>query len=73
MPDSETLIRNAYDLAAAKDIPGWVNAFAQDGRFTDMSTGVTYRRETLGDLAPLRERDARIDPTTCGVPGGGDS
>jgi SnoaL-like protein len=53
MSDSRTLIRNAYDLAAAKDIPGWVNAFTQDGTFTDMSTGVTYRSETLGDLVEI--------------------
>ena len=53
MPDSETLIRNVYDLAAANDIPGWVDAFTQDGTFTDMSTGVTYRGETLGDLVEI--------------------
>lgn len=53
MPDSETLIRNVYDLAAAGDIPGWVNAFTQDGTLTDMSTGVTYRGETLGDLVEI--------------------
>jgi len=53
MQDSQTLIRTAYDLAAANDIPGWVNAFTQDGTFTDMSTGVTYRGETLGDLVEI--------------------
>jgi hypothetical protein len=51
--DSQPLIRNAYDLAAAKDIPGWVNAFTQDGTLTDMSTGVTYRGEMLGDLVEI--------------------
>jgi hypothetical protein len=47
VPDNQTFIRNAYDLAEAKDIPGWANAFTGDGTFTDMSTGVTYRCETL--------------------------
>jgi ketosteroid isomerase-like protein len=49
MPDNETLVRDAYEIAEVKDIPGWVNAFTEDGTFTDMSTGVTYRGETLGD------------------------
>ncbi len=53
MRDSQTLIRNVYDLAAAEDIPGWVNSFTQDGTFTDMSTAVTYRGETLGDLVEI--------------------
>lgn len=53
MRDSQTLIRKAYELAAAKDIPGWVNALTQDGTFTDMSTGATYRGETLGDLVEI--------------------
>jgi ketosteroid isomerase-like protein len=53
MTDNQTLVRNAYNLAEAKDIPGWINAFAEDGTFTDMSTGVTYRGETLGDLVEI--------------------
>ncbi|MGO9751104.1 MAG: hypothetical protein ACLP22_06250, partial [Solirubrobacteraceae bacterium] len=53
MTDNQTLVRNAYNLAEAQDIPGWINAFAEDGTFTDMSTGVTYRGETLGDLVEI--------------------
>lgn len=53
MTDNQTLVRNAYSLAEAKDISGWVNAFTEDGTFTDMSTGVTYRGETLGDLVEI--------------------
>jgi ketosteroid isomerase-like protein len=53
MPDNETLVRDAYEIAEVKDIPGWVNAFTADGTFTDMSTGVTYRGETLGDLVEI--------------------
>jgi SnoaL-like domain len=53
MPDNESVIRNAYNLAKVKDIPGWINAFTVDGTFTDMSTGVTYRGETLGDLVEI--------------------
>lgn len=53
MPDNETIVRNAYGRAEVKDIPGWDNAFTQDGTFTDMSTGITYRGETLGDLVEI--------------------
>jgi ketosteroid isomerase-like protein len=53
MTDNQTLVRNAYDIAEAKNIPGWANAFTKDGTFTDMSTGVTYRGETLGDLVEI--------------------
>jgi ketosteroid isomerase-like protein len=53
MSDNQTLVRNAYKLAEVRDIPGWVNAFTGDGTITDMSTGVTYRGETLGDLVEI--------------------
>lgn len=53
MLDNQALVRNAYKIAEVKDIPGWVNAFNWDGTFTDMSTGVTYRGETLGDLVEI--------------------
>ncbi len=53
MTDNQTLVRTAYKLAEVKDIPGWVNAFTEDGTITDMSTGVTYRGETLGDLIEI--------------------
>jgi ketosteroid isomerase-like protein len=53
MADNQTVVRNAYKIAEAKDIPAWVNAFTEDGTFTDMSTGVTYSGETLGDLVEI--------------------
>jgi ketosteroid isomerase-like protein len=53
MIDNQTLVRNAYNIAEVKDIPGWANVFTKDGTFTDMSTGVTYRGETLGDLVEI--------------------
>ena len=53
MPDNQTTIRNAYSLAEVKDISGWISAFTSDGTFTDMSTGVTYRKEALGDLVEI--------------------
>ena len=53
MSDNEALVRRAYDLAEVKDIPGWISAFTEDGTFTDMSTGVTYRGDTLGDLVEI--------------------
>jgi ketosteroid isomerase-like protein len=53
MPDNQKIVRNAYNLADVQDIPCWINAFTTDGTFTDMSTGVTYRGETLGDLVEI--------------------
>jgi ketosteroid isomerase-like protein len=53
VPDNEKAIRDAYNLAEAGDVPGWVNAFTEDGMFTDMSTGSVYRDETLGDLVEI--------------------
>jgi ketosteroid isomerase-like protein len=53
MADNEALVRNAYNLAEVKDIPGWFRAFAENGTFTDMSTGVTYWGESLGDLVEI--------------------
>ena len=43
MTASEAAIRNAYQVAEDKDVPGWVNSFTEDGTFTDESIGVTYR------------------------------
>lgn len=53
MTDNVTLVRNAYNLAEVNDIPGWVLGFTEDGTFTDMSTGVTYRGDGLGDLVEI--------------------
>ncbi len=41
--DNEQIIRNAYQIAEDKDSEGWLAAFTEDGTFTDMSIGVTYR------------------------------
>lgn len=53
MPDNETIVRSAYDRAELGDIAGWATAFAADGMFTDMSTGIIYSGETLGDLLEI--------------------
>ena len=39
--EAEQIIRMAYEIAKAKDIPGWVACFTEDGTFTDQSTEVT--------------------------------
>jgi len=41
--NNEQIIRNAYQTAEDKNVPGWVASFTPDGTFTDMSIGVTYR------------------------------
>jgi ketosteroid isomerase-like protein len=44
---NEQIIRQAYQLAEAKNLKGFVDAFTPDGTFTDESLGVTYRGEDL--------------------------
>ena len=41
--DNEQVVRKLYELAEVKDYPGFVACFTEDGTFTDMSVGVTYR------------------------------
>src|SRR3954447_8411023 len=40
---NEEFVRQAYAVAEAKDIPGWVACFNPDGEFVDESVGVTCR------------------------------
>jgi ketosteroid isomerase-like protein len=50
---NEEIIRNAYRAAEVKDIAGWINAFTDDGTFTDQSVGITYRGKELGDTVEV--------------------
>jgi ketosteroid isomerase-like protein len=40
--NNEAFVRRAYEIAEAKDIPGWVDCFNPDGVFVDESVGMTY-------------------------------
>ncbi|MBO1331229.1 nuclear transport factor 2 family protein [Streptomyces sp. VRA16 Mangrove soil] len=40
---NEQFIRSAYQVAEVQDLPGWIDCFTEEGTFTDMSIGVTYR------------------------------
>lgn len=51
--DPEQVVRNAYQVAEEKDVPGWNALFTEDGTFTDTSIGVTYRGENLGDTVEV--------------------
>lgn len=42
-PDNEQIVRKAYQIAEDKDLEGWAAAFTEDGTFTDMSIGVTWK------------------------------
>jgi ketosteroid isomerase-like protein len=46
--ENEKAIRAAYQIAEVQDVPGWVASFAENGTFTDESTGITYRGKELG-------------------------
>jgi ketosteroid isomerase-like protein len=50
---NEQIIRQAYQVAEAKDLKGWVDAFTPDGTFTDESLGVTYRAEGLAQTVAV--------------------
>jgi hypothetical protein len=41
--DNEQIVRQAYQIAEVKNLEGWAAAFTEDGTFTDMSIGVTFR------------------------------
>ena len=41
--NNEEIVRNAYNLAEIKDVPGFAASFTEDGTFTDESIGVVYR------------------------------
>jgi ketosteroid isomerase-like protein len=51
--DPETVVRNAYQVAEVKDVLGWIDVFTEDGTFTDMSIGVTYQGQHLGDTVEV--------------------
>jgi ketosteroid isomerase-like protein len=43
---NERAVRNAYAIAEARDIQGWIDCFTPDGVFVDNSIAVTYRGPT---------------------------
>jgi len=45
--NNEKIVRDAYQVAEVKDLPGWIACFTEDGTFTDESVGVTYRGKEL--------------------------
>ena len=45
--NNEKIVRDAYQVAEVKDLPGWIACFTEDGTFTDKSVGVTYRGKEL--------------------------
>jgi ketosteroid isomerase-like protein len=42
MSSNEEVVRQAYDIAEAMDIAGWIDCFTADGVFVDNSIAVTY-------------------------------
>jgi len=50
---NEQIIRQAYKIAEAKDLKGWVDAFTPDGTFTDESLRVTYRGAELAQTVAV--------------------
>ncbi|HEX4723053.1 MAG TPA: nuclear transport factor 2 family protein [Pseudonocardiaceae bacterium] len=54
--DPEKVVRNAYQVAEDKDVPGWISLFTEDGTFTNTSIGVTYRGQDLGETVEVYAR-----------------
>jgi ketosteroid isomerase-like protein len=46
--NNEQIVRDAYQVAEIKDIPGWIACFTEDGTSIDESIRVTYRGKELG-------------------------
>jgi ketosteroid isomerase-like protein len=44
--NNEEFVRQAYEIAEAGDIQGWIDCFTADGVFVDNSVAVTYRGPT---------------------------
>jgi ketosteroid isomerase-like protein len=47
--ETEAIVRRLYQLAEVKDISGFVDAFTEDGVFTDQSIQVAYRGAEIGN------------------------
>jgi ketosteroid isomerase-like protein len=41
--DNERVVGQAYKIAEAMDLAGWIAAFTEDGTFTGESIGVTWK------------------------------
>lgn len=52
--EAEQIVRMAYEIARAQDIPGWVACFAEEGTFTDFSSNKSYKGpDQLGDIVQI--------------------
>lgn len=58
--ENENIVRKAYQMAEDKDIAGWIDAFTEDGTFTDESIEVVYRGPD--ELGETLENYARAFP-----------
>jgi ketosteroid isomerase-like protein len=56
MPTNEEIIRQLYQVAEAKDFPGFIKLFADDGYFYDVSAGQKYYGADIGKTADVYAR-----------------
>src|ERR1700688_2332378 len=55
-PTNEEFIRNLYKVAEVKDVSGFVNLFADDGYFYDVSAGQKYYGQDIGKTVDVYAR-----------------
>src|ERR1700677_4688321 len=56
MSTNEEIIRNLYQLAEVKDVPGFVKVFTEDGYFYDVSAGQKYYGQDIGKTVDIYAR-----------------
>jgi ketosteroid isomerase-like protein len=56
MSTNEDIIRNLYQLAEVKDVPGFVKVFTEDGYFYDVSAGQKYYGQDIGKTVDIYAR-----------------
>ncbi len=56
MSTNEEIIRNLYQLAEVKDVPGFVEVFADGGYFYDVSAGQKYYGQDIGKTVEIYAR-----------------
>jgi hypothetical protein len=67
--DNERIVGQAYKIAEAMDMAGWVAAFTEDGTFTGESIGVTWKGPAeLRQQAENYHRASRTCTPSCSGP-----
>lgn len=64
---NETLIRELYRIAEEQDTQGFVDLFAEDGYFWDVSAGTKYYGQDIGKTVDVYATAFRICTGNCTI------